>query len=217
MNPPASQSLPARVATGLAKIGLALRHKAEREGNARGLSPLQGQVLAVLAARPGVTLGELGAIVGVRPSTLSECVSSIVGRGLVVRRRRSDDARALELALTARGGREAVRASEWTDFLAAAVHSLPADEQAVMLRALTRMIASLEAQGQIPASRMCATCVHFRPGAHAGSDRPHHCAFIDAPIAAADLRLDCPDHDPAPPEHRERSLRLAVLVPPRAS
>jgi hypothetical protein len=38
----------------------------------------------------------------------------------------------------------------------------------------------------------------FQPYRHPDPDRPHHCAFVDAPFGDGELRLDCPDHDAAP-------------------
>jgi hypothetical protein len=41
---------------------------------------------------------------------------------------------------------------------------------------------------------MCATCVFFRPDVHDDPERPHHCAFVDAPFGDRQLRLDCDDY-----------------------
>jgi hypothetical protein len=88
----------------------------------------------------------------------------------------------------------------------AAVNALSEPEQAAMLGALIKMIRTLQEAGQIPTSRMCITCQHFEPRAHTG-DRPHHCHFVDAPLADADLRIDCTDHDEAPAERRDAVWR----------
>ncbi|MEQ1761381.1 MAG: transcriptional regulator, partial [Vicinamibacterales bacterium] len=77
------------------------------------------------------------------------------------------------------------------------VGSLSDAEQATLLTALMKMIRALQEQGQIPISRMCVTCTYFRPRVRRG-DTPHHCAFVDAPMGPQHLRLDCPDHEPAP-------------------
>jgi hypothetical protein len=66
------------------------------------------------------------------------------------------------------------------------------------------MIRALQEQGQIPVSRMCVTCVHFRPRLHDGP-LPHHCAFVDAPMADRHLRVDCKEHEEAPGTQREEA------------
>ncbi|MGH3013133.1 MAG: MarR family winged helix-turn-helix transcriptional regulator, partial [Gaiellaceae bacterium] len=81
----------------------------------------------------------------------------------------------------------------------------------VFLRGLTKMIRVLQEQGRIPPARMCATCRYFRPNAHRDSERPHHCAFVDAPFGGGELRLDCADQEPLPP-HEARALWNAFLA-----
>ncbi|MGH8510685.1 MAG: hypothetical protein ACREU8_04680, partial [Gammaproteobacteria bacterium] len=38
----------------------------------------------------------------------------------------------------------------------------------------------LQERGEVPISRMCVTCQHFRPGVYDDPDTPHHCAFVNA-------------------------------------
>ena len=64
------------------------------------------------------------------------------------------------------------------------------------------MIRTLQLNGEIPVSRMCLTCVHFRPNVHTGAE-PHHCAFVDAAFGARHLRLECGDHQPAAPQQEK--------------
>jgi hypothetical protein len=58
---PADEPLAQRVTTGLAKVGIALKQQAWAEAGGRGLTPTQGQVLALLRANPGAL--RLGALV----------------------------------------------------------------------------------------------------------------------------------------------------------
>jgi hypothetical protein len=103
--------------------------------------------------------------------------------------------------LTAAGTRLSARTRAWPEFLTQAVGSLSDAEQATLLTALMKMIRTLQEQRQIPISRMCATCTHFRPRVHS-NDTPHHCAFVDVPMGLQHLRLDCTDHEPAPEEQQ---------------
>ncbi|HKO84347.1 MAG TPA: helix-turn-helix domain-containing protein, partial [Actinomycetota bacterium] len=75
---PTSESLPPdepldrRVTTGLSKVGMALKQQAWAEAGGRGLTPTQGQALALLrASPPGLRLGELAAQLGVTAPTAS--------------------------------------------------------------------------------------------------------------------------------------------------
>ncbi len=192
------ESIGARVVTGLNKIGLATRHRAWTE--TQGLSPAQGQILALLRTRPesGMRLSALAEAMAVSAPTASVAVQALERKGLPRKTRATDDGRARAIALTDDGRREARRTASWTDFLPTAVDALTSAEQETFFRGLVKMIVTLQERGEIPVSRMCATCRFFRPRAHADPARPRHCAFVDAPFGDRSLRLDCADHETAP-------------------
>jgi len=211
-----------RIAQGLSRIGVALRHEAWEHGVERALTPTQGQILATLAGAPRGRLpaGEIARRLAITAPTVSESIAALERKGLVTRRRADHDARSVECMLTPRGRREGRRAAEWPDFLAEAAAELSDYERAVFLRGVVKMIRSLQVRGRIPVQRMCVTCTHFRPNAHPGRDQPHHCAFVDAPLGDASLRIDCPDHDAADDLTAERAWSLFILgnpIPERSS
>lgn len=180
---------------GLAKVGLYLRSEAWQRRGRTGLTPTQAQILARLRAAGPLTLRRLADELGITPASASDSVRVLVERGLVTKDRTATDRRALALALTEAGAREAEADGSWPDLLIEAVDELAPEEQAVLLRALTKMIRTLQRDRRIAVARMCATCVHFVPNAHPDdADAPHHCAFVDAPFGDRQLRIDCPDH-----------------------
>ena len=198
---PPDEPLARRVRTGLAKVGIALKQQAWAEAGGRGLTPTQGQVLALLRASPdGLRLGVLAQQLGVTEPTASDSVAALHRKGLVVKASLAGDGRAVVMRLTPAGVREAAAAAAWPDFLLEAVDELSAAEQAAFLRGLVTMIRTLQIRGRIPVARMCVSCRFFRPYRHQDASRPHHCAFVDAPFGDGELRLDCPDHAAAPPE-----------------
>jgi DNA-binding MarR family transcriptional regulator len=192
-DPPAGS----RIAQGLAKIGMVLRSRAWQEGFTQDLTPTQGQVLTHLDRRDGSTLNEVADALGVRASTASEAVAVLERKGLVQKERSPEDGRRLALHLTAAGKTEAGRVATWPDFLAEIVDTLSLEEQGVLMRLLQRMIRGLQLRGEISVARMCTTCQFFRPHVHPDPSRPHHCAYVNAPMEDRDLRLDCPEHDAA--------------------
>lgn len=187
-----------RLAHALARISVALRHHAQRGASARGLTPTQGEILLWLRSHGSATVGEVARGLAVTAATASDAVDALVAKKLVRKQRETQDARLVRLTLTARGRREAARAEAWPAFLGEAAQLLPETEQAFLLTALIRIIKTLQDRGQIPVARMCVTCTYFRPFAHAGSARPHHCDLVDAPFGEAYLRVDCPEHEAAP-------------------
>ena len=203
---PPDEPLAKRLTTGLAKVGLALKQQAWAEAGGRGLTPTQGQVLALLRANPGgLRPGELATQLGVTAATTSDSVAALARKGLVTKAALAGDGRAVVVRLTPAGTREAAAAAAWPDFLLEAVGELSAGEQAAFLRGLVTMIRTLQRNGRIPVARMCVSCQFFRPFVHDDPAAPHHCAFVDAPFGDGELRLDCPDHLTAPTGQAERT------------
>jgi DNA-binding MarR family transcriptional regulator len=203
---PPEEPLDRRVTTGLAKIGIALKQQAWAEAGGRGLTPTQGQALALLRASPqGLRLGELAGQLGVTAATASDSVAAMHRKGLVAKGPTAGDGRGVVVRLTPAGSREAAAAAAWPDFLLEAVDELSAAEQAAFLRGLVAMIRTLQERGRIPVARMCVSCTFFRPFRHDDHLRPHHCAFVDAPFGDGELRLDCPDHAAAAADQAART------------
>jgi DNA-binding MarR family transcriptional regulator len=190
-----SEPLAGRIATGLHKLGLAMKHQTWLQASEDGVSPTQGQILAALATSGARTGTELGKLLGLTLPTISDSVRVLVDKGLVTKRPDPRHPRASLVELTARGRTRAVKAQAWPEFLATAVDTLSEPEQAAFLAGLVKMIRALQDAGQIPVSRMCVTCTHFRAHVHEGA-LPHHCAFVDAPMADRHQRLDCAEHEP---------------------
>jgi DNA-binding MarR family transcriptional regulator len=216
---PPDEPLDRRVTTGLAKIGIALKQQAWAEAGGRGLTPTQGQVLALLRANSGgLRLGALADQLGVTSATTSDSVAALHRKGLVAKEPTAGDGRGVVVILTPTGSREAAATAAWPDFLLEAVGELSTPEQATFLRALVAMIRTLQEKGRIPVARMCVSCRFFRPYQHDDPARPHHCAFVDAPFGDAELRLDCPDHQTAPAEQAAQNwqtFRTPTATDPR--
>jgi DNA-binding MarR family transcriptional regulator len=192
-------ALPDRLVTGLSKIGLAMKSRPWRRQGQHGVGPLQLQVLTFLRARPNqaATVTTIARELSVKLPTASEVIRTLEQKRLVRRRRTEVDNRVVTVTLTAKGTKAGQVMSGWPEILAAATHELSLKEQTSLLTILVKLIRSLQLQGEIPVARMCVSCEHFRPHAHANADQPHHCQFVDAPLADHALRIDCPEHAPA--------------------
>ncbi|MCB9589157.1 MAG: winged helix-turn-helix transcriptional regulator [Polyangiaceae bacterium] len=197
-----SEPIEARIATGLHKIGLALKQQDWQQANQAGLSPTQGQILGLLVGEGPLTGSELSQRLGVTLPTISESVKVLVAKQLVVKKPDPRHPRASLLEPTKQGAVLGTTARAWPEFLAEAVGELNANEQQAFFAGVVKMIRGLQERGQVPLSGMCVTCTQFRPHVHKGK-APHHCALVDAPLAAAQLRIDCPEHERAEPAQRE--------------
>lgn len=182
---------------GLHRLAQALRTHAQAQRGQDGLTPTQQQVLCHLAARGPCRASEVAAHLGVSRASTSDTLAALETKGLIARRSAPEDGRGVVVRLTAKGRRRADALQLWPDLMVEALDQLDEAERAALLRAVIAMIRRLAQQGRIPPARMCVTCRYFRPDAHDDSRAPHHCALIDAPLPATELRLDCPDHVPA--------------------
>jgi len=193
-----AKDLAARVTMGLTKIGQALKSQSWQDASPAGLSPTQAQILSILRTRDaeGMRLSSVAKELAVTPATASDAVTALVEKGLVEKKKAADDRRAIAITLTPSGRQQAEQVSGWSDFLKVAVDELSPEEQAIFLQGLIKIISKLQEQGQIPFARMCLTCQYFRPNMHGDSTKPHHCEFINAPLANQDLQVNCPDHLP---------------------
>lgn len=196
---PAAAGPEGQLLTGLAKVGLALKSHAWRTAGPLGISPTQGQILALLRAAPApLRLGRIAEGLGVTAPTASDAVRVLVEKGLVVRQAVPGDGRAVAIALTRDGRSVGAEAAEGPDALLSAAGALDATEQGVLLKALTAMIATMQQDGTIAPARMCVGCRYFRPNVHRGP-RPHHCDFVDARFGDRELRLECGEQEAAEP------------------
>ncbi|MBX3131333.1 MAG: winged helix-turn-helix transcriptional regulator [Polyangiaceae bacterium] len=188
-----SEPIAERIATGLHKLGLAMKQQAWLRANEEGLSATQGQILAVLVMDGALSGKELGERLGVTLPTISDSVRALVDKQLVTKSPDPRHPRASLVKPTKKGRALGARARAWPEFMAGAVAELSPAEQSAFYAGVVKMIRALQEQGLVPVSGMCVTCAYFRPHVRAGGS-PHHCAFVDAPLAAAQLRLDCPEH-----------------------
>jgi len=180
---------------GLAKIGMALKSQSWQDAYQHGLTPTQGQVLTLLLTdgQLGLRLSEVAKPLGITAAAASDAVTALVDKGLAQKVRSPKDGRAIVITLTGTGIQVAQHTSGWADFLLGAVDELSPEEQAVLLRGLTKLLRRLQEQDHLSA-RLCVTCRFFQPNRHTGRTAPHHCAFVDVAFGDRQLRLDCHDH-----------------------
>ncbi|WP_177320109.1 MarR family winged helix-turn-helix transcriptional regulator [Actinoplanes philippinensis] len=191
--PPTGQLL-----VGLARLGQAVRMEAWRNAGPHHLSPLQADIILLLHGRGGaLRQGEIVTALASTPPTVSDAVKVLRKKELVDAGRDPGDARVMLLGLTPAGHDEAARLAIQSEKLTDAVSALDPADFAAMLRGMTHLMRELQDRRAIPVSQMCLTCRFFVPQAHADPLRPHHCDFVDAPFGDAELRVTCPDHDPA--------------------
>lgn len=206
----ASSAIEQHILIGLEKIGLALKSQSWQDAGQQGLTPTQGQILALLIdqGESGMRLSEVAKNLAVTAATASDAVTSLVEKSLVQKTKSPQDGRAIAITLTAQGQQVAAQTASWSDFLLNTVDELSAAEQVIFLRGLIKMIHKLQAQGQVSVAKMCVTCQFFQPNRYPGAERPHHCALVNAAFGDRHLRLNCAEHLTADSELAKQNWNL---------
>ena len=208
LSPKQRHSLGGQIAIALSRISEAIHHLFKERGKMRRLSPTQMQSLLFLKyVRPGArTIGGLADRLGSTYATTSEVVDALERKGLVERTPLPQDHRVTTLRLTPKGQLETELVENILDEIESAVNTLPEGEQRALLHALQSVVRHLHSRGYINIYDMCWSCQFFRKNAHPDDPRgPHHCSFMDAPLAEPDTYWDCPDFVPA--EERDQKER----------
>lgn len=188
-----TEPLDRRLADGLTRLAAVARQLDWQAAEAAGLSPTQADILRFVANRPaGARLTDAAAHAGVRKATASDAVSALERKALVHKHADATDGRAVALKVTARGHQVA---RDWPSNFAPIVAGLNPAEQEALLGLVVKMIRHLQQRRLIAPQRTCVTCRYFRENVAPGTDTPHFCAFVGAPMAERHLRVDCAEHE----------------------
>jgi DNA-binding MarR family transcriptional regulator len=189
----------AKIVAALERLSQVFRVRLREEAWEHDLSPTQARFLIYLLYH-NVELrrvSQLAREFDLTKATVSDAVASLETKGLVRRELWPEDRRVVTLWLTPDGEKLAATLSEWADPVREHLKRFLPEEREAVMRFLIGLIGSLQRSGLITVARMCVTCSFFRQDIHPGEASPHHCALLDVPLGRADLRVDCPEHEPA--------------------
>jgi len=193
------ESVPGNVTVTLYRISQAVSLLIRDKSQTQGLSATQLQALLFLAyARTGVrTIGGLAERLGCTPATASGVADALERKGLAIRKPWPQHRRTVMLDLTEEGLAMAAEVDGTLDELEAIVRQLPPEEQRILLRLCGYIAQGLAKQGWIKLYEMCWECDLFESGVHLEEPTgPHHCSYMDTPIAEAESYKVCPDFLP---------------------
>jgi DNA-binding MarR family transcriptional regulator len=197
--PPGSRDLDTKLVAALERVGQALRFELREHARRQGLTSTQAQILLRLTSEPHRRrrVGALAATLDVSQPTVSDAVAALERKGLVERRPDPADARATALQPTSSGIDVVDRLEAWDERVRSEVRDLPEAEKQRSLSLLLDLIAALQRAGVVGIARTCPSCRFFRFNPRPTASARHYCALLDVPLGSGDLRLDCPEHEPA--------------------
>jgi DNA-binding MarR family transcriptional regulator len=188
-----------KLVAALERLSQVFRVRLREEAWKRDLSPTQAQFLIYLLYHDVELrrVSQLAREFDLTQATVSDAVASLETKGLVQREQWPEDRRVVTLRLTTDGEKLAATLSEWTEPVRVHLERFSPEEREAVMRFLIGLIGSLQRSGLITVGRMCVTCSFFLQDIHPGERAPHHCGLLDVPLSGADLRVDCPEHEPA--------------------
>ena len=193
-----NEALPHRLATGLVRVAFAMHLAADDPAAGLERTLAQQQLLLLLSRRrEGYTLADLAADAGMTAPATESSIDTLVREGLVVVGPAVASPWDVPVTITDRGRAQAPELLHWASDLLAELGRLDEIGQYQLLHVVTGHIRRLQEQGQIPIVKMCVTCRFFDGYAHPGTADPHHCRLVDAPFGHEQLRLRCPEQEPA--------------------
>jgi DNA-binding MarR family transcriptional regulator len=189
----------AKIVAALERLSQVFRVRLREEAWERDLSPTQAQFLIYLLYHDVELrrVSQLAREFDLTQATVSDAVASLETKRLVQREQWPEDRRVVTLRLTPDGEKLAATLSEWADPVREHLERFSPEERKAVMRFLVGLIGSLQRSGLITVARMCVTCRFFLQDIHPDEPAPHHCGLLGVPLSGADLRVDCPEHEPA--------------------
>ena len=192
------EALPHRLATGLARVAVAMHLAADDPAAGLERTLAQQQLLLLVSRRrDGYTFAELAADAGMTVPATASAIGTLVCEGLVVMGPAAASPGDMPVKITDRGRAQAPELLHWASDLLAELRNLNETGQRQLLQVVTDQIRHLQQQGQIQVVKMCLTCRFFDGYAHPGTADPHHCRLVDAAFGHQLLRVRCPEQEPA--------------------
>ena len=192
--PDSDFAVAAKTVAALDRISRALRRHRQAAASRLGLTPLQAEILALLAEAPppAHVVGEVATELGVRQPTVTDSAAALERKGLIVRSRLPGDRRRTGLAITVAGREVAGELSRSHGQVVSALAGMADDGATSSYVALLRIIERLVDTGIVQVARTCLTCKYFAPATGAAG---RHCTLLDMPLPDEALRVNCPEHE----------------------
>lgn len=182
-----------KIVVALEKVTEAFRVLLWKESTGLSLSPIQIQILIFLRFHeaPMRKVSYLATEFNLTKATVSDTVRTLLQKGLVTKTADPADTRSFVLHLTETGRELAGRTARFAEAIRQPVAGLGEDEKQALLAGLISIIDHLSSSGVISLQRMCFSCSQYEGTAGGG----HFCRLLERRLDAADLRLDCPEHE----------------------
>jgi len=162
-----------------------------------GLSPIQLQFLLYLKKHSEKlsTVSNLSREFGLSNATVSDAITSLMKKGLVLKkRRRQGDRRVVILTLTPSGKKTVDKLGRWNSVLNEYLKRFSHSEREMILLFLMELIGALFNDGVISSARMCITCNNHSRYIGDNGKIEHHCSLLKKSFDTKYLRVECNEY-----------------------
>lgn len=162
----------------------------------KNLTPLQIQILLFLKnRRPTDAIPtRIAQELGLTKATLSESISALEKKKLVIRVSNKIDRRFTTLSLSKAGKKVVKELASVEDLFVRYIHGLNISEKKNSFRFLLNIISLLYFDGYVKVARLCCTCQHFRKDAIRKGI--HFCTLTNRELNLEDINFECASYIP---------------------
>jgi len=187
------RDLDSRFIIALERLSRVFRNLLWEEVKKYNLSPIQIQFIVLLYSDPDNSIGvsQLAEKFNLTKATVSDAVSSLVRKKIIVKKINAVDKRIINLSLTKKGKDIASELIGWPSKIQTELRKHSAEEKTDAYIFLLKLIESFERIGIISRSRMCITCRFYE----LKSGNTAYCNLLQKELTQKDLRIDCPEHE----------------------
>lgn len=189
-----NESLNAKITAGFERLSHALRVLLWEKAKKNDLSPIQIQFLIFIKYHSAdkATVSYLAREFNVTKATVSDSIRILEQKKYITKVQHSKDSRSSIIALTPEGIQAVHRTENFTDPVYDIVASTTEEDKTILWRNITTLIHQLNRMQLISAQNCCSTCCYFKH-----DNGSNYCMLLQIRLKTDDIRLDCPDHNPA--------------------
>jgi DNA-binding MarR family transcriptional regulator len=174
------------------RISKAYEYVLRRCSSRHSITALQAELL-LLAGSGGVGGGgvtRLSRILLVTQPTVSDAISALARKGLIVVSQSDLDKRVTRIKLSERGGKVLEELKECLGIFEGAIKRLDRESLEDLFKGLVLLAVNLYIMGVVREARMCLTCRHLREDLGA-----YYCSLLKIRMNFQELKVDCQDHE----------------------
>lgn len=160
------------------------------------LSPIQTQILINIYHQPqnDRNITTLAQRLNITKATVSDAVSSLKSKKLILKKADKDDYRYIYLSLTKKGEEVVQKIEGWLDKFKSKVSEISESKKLDIYDTLLNILISFEKEGILNKHRICFSCRHLEQN-EIRNKTSYFCHLLNKPLANSEIRIDCPEHE----------------------